>query len=54
MLNTSGGLKSTILIAKMFTVENKRFMNEKWANVPRSLVLNHSIRTNIDHSVHIQ
>ena len=44
ILDSIRDLKSTIFIAKMFTVENKRFKNNKWANVPHSFVRNHSIR----------
>ena len=44
ILDTIRDLKSTIFIAKMFTVEDKRFKNNKWANLPHSLERNHSTK----------
>ena len=44
IMDTIRDLQSTIFIAKMFTVEDKRFKNNKWANFPLSLERNHSIK----------
>ena len=44
ILDTIRDSKSTVFIAKMFTVEDKRFKNNKWANLPHSLERNHSTK----------